>query len=365
MTEARLDRLRARLDELQLDALFVSEPFNRRYLSGFTGSAGNLLIGRDDATIATDFRYWEQAGQQCPGFRLFQAIGPITEWLGELFAPYGGRRIGFEEAHITYAEYRQVTTIIESMPATSRPLFVSAASLVEQLRSIKDADELQAMAGVIALGDDAFTHAQQRIQPGWTELQVAREIENYIRDHGGEGTSFPTIVAGGARGAMPHARAGRDALQEGQGVVIDMGAQLDGYCSDLTRTISLGPPSREFRTVYDIVLTAQLTAIELIEPGMSGEYAHGLAMRVIEEAGYGDKFGHGLGHGIGLQVHEAPRLAPKSGSILTEGAIFSVEPGIYIRGWGGIRIEDLVVLENGRCRVLSKAPKIQPIGAIA
>jgi len=356
--EQRLEKLRARLDGEHLDALLVSDPHNRRYLSGFTGSSGNLLITPSECVLATDFRYWEQAGQQAPAFRLYKTVGPITEWLAGLFEGFGGMRIGFEQASLTFAEYKQVTGIIEDMPAAARPQFVPAESLVEELRRVKDASELVALERVIALGDAAFAHAAALVQPGWSERQVARVIEDFIKDNGGDGTSFTTIVAAGPRGAMAHARAGDDVLREGDGVVIDMGALLDGYCSDLTRTIVLGEPDRKFATIYDIVFTAQRTAEELIEPGMTGEYAHKLAQTVIAEAGYGDNFGHGLGHGIGLQVHEAPRLALKSTSVLEEGQVFSVEPGIYITGWGGVRLEDLVVLEHGRCRVLSSAAKI-------
>jgi Xaa-Pro aminopeptidase len=196
------------------------------------------------------------------------------------------------------------------------------------------------------------------VEPGWTEKQVAWEIERYIHENGGEGPSFPSIVAGGAWGAMPHAYPRDRALEEGEGVVIDMGARLDGYCSDLTRTIYLGHPDARFRAIYDIVFAAQLAAYEMIEPGMTGEQAHMLAHKVIEGAGYGEYFGHGLGHGIGLQVHEGPRVTPASSDKLEEGMVFSIEPGIYLTGWGGVRIEDLVVLENGHCRFLSHAPKL-------
>jgi len=358
VTEARLTRLRETFAEQQLDALFVSDPFNRRYLSGFTGTAGQLLITPGEAVIATDFRYWEQAGRQCPRFRLYQTAGAMADWLSGLFAGLGGKRLGFEAASLSFADYQQIVKLIEGLPPRERPQFVSTENLVEQLRAVKDADEIAAMERVVALGDAAFNHAAALIRPGWTELQAVRAIENYIKDHGGEGTSFTTIVAGGARGAMPHARAGHDLLREGEGVVIDMGALLDGYCSDMTRTIFLGTPDARFNAIYDIVLTAQQTAEVLIEPGMTGEMAHRIAHKVIEEAGYGEHFGHGLGHGIGLQIHEAPWLKATSDSVLQEGMVFSVEPGIYISGWGGVRIEDLVVLENGRCRVLSKAPKL-------
>jgi len=359
----RLERLRAVLEEQKLDGLLVTEPHNRRYLSGFTGSAGTLRIGRVEAALATDFRYWEQAEAQAGGYELVKTVGPIADWFGDLVRPYGGLRLGIEGGDVSYDLFRQMRELVADLPPGDRPELVPIAGVVEGLRAIKDAKEVTALERVIALGDAAFEDVAARVAPGWTERQVAWEIEVYIRTHGGDGLSFPTIVAAGPRGAMAHARAGDTALEEGQAVVIDMGALLDGYCSDMTRTIVLGGADTRFKQVYDIVLTAQLAAEEMIEPGMEGETAHLLAHRVIEEAGYGEEFGHGLGHGIGLQVHEAPRIAKRSTDVLKDGMAFSVEPGIYIPGWGGVRIEDLVVLENGRCRVLTKAPKLRFAGA--
>ena len=361
-TAARLDRLRALFDEAKIDALLVSNPHNRRYLSGFTGSAGYLIVTREGARIATDFRYWEQVGQQCAGWELFQSVGPLKEWFADLVKPHGGTRLGVEAGDVTYDLFRQMRELVEERPAGERPALVPVTGLVEGLRTIKEPEEIAALERVIALGDAAFADVAARVVPGWTERQVAWEIERYIREHGGDGLSFETIVAGGPRGALPHARAGESVLREGQGVVIDMGALLDGYCSDMTRTVFLGEPDARFKQVYDIVLTAQLAAEELIEAGMSGETAHELAHAVIREAGFGEQFGHGLGHGIGLQVHEAPRLARFSTDELQNGMVFSVEPGIYLPEWGGVRIEDLAVLENGRCRVLTKAPKLHVAG---
>lgn len=356
---ARIERLRAKLDEHKLDGLLVTQEHNRRYLSGFTGSNGALLISRDAAHISTDFRYWEQAAAQAPDFTLQRAGRNLGDWFGELVAPFGGKKIGFEAAHVSVAMYRQMRELIGALPAGQRPELVPTTGIVEELRAIKEPEEIAALERVVALGDAAFAAVAERVEPGWTERQVAWEIERYIREHGGDGLSFPTIVAGGPWGAMPHARARDAVLKAGEGVVIDMGALLGGYCSDMTRTIFLGEPDDRFARIYDIVLTAQLTAEELIEAGMTGDIAHNLAHTVIKEAGHGDAFGHGLGHGIGLQVHEAPWLRPGSDSVLHNGMVFSVEPGIYITGWGGVRIEDLVVLENGRCRVLTKAPKVR------
>ncbi len=235
-------------------------------------------------------------------------------------------------------------------------------NLVESLRLFKEREEIEALQRAVDLGDAAFTDVAERIEPGWTEKQVAWEIEKYIREHGGDGLSFDTIVAGGPWGAMPHAYPRDRALEKGEGVVIDMGCDVGGYMSDLTRTIYLGKPDDEFRKIYDIVLTAQLTAEEMVHPGMTGEECHMIAHKVIEAAGYGETFGHGLGHGIGLQVHEAPRVARTSKDELKDNMVFTIEPGIYITGWGGVRIEDMVVLENGNARVMSRAPKLRFAG---
>lgn len=358
----RADRLRSTFEEHGIDALLVTDAHNRRYLSGFTGSNGTLLVGRETVQIATDFRYWEQAERQAAGFDLTRAGRELKDWFAGFVAPFGRRKVGFEADHVTYDEYRQFRRLIEEAPADERPELIPVTAVVEGLRIIKEPGEIAALERVVALGDAAFADVARRVEPGWTEQGAAWEIEKYIREHGGDGPSFETIVAGGAWGAQPHARARAVPLRAGEGVVIDMGARLDGYCSDMTRTIVLGKPDDQFKRIYDIVLTAQLAAEELIEDGMEGKTAHDIAHRVIEAAGYGEQFGHGLGHGIGLQVHESPWLRPTSTSVLRNGMVFSVEPGIYLTGWGGVRIEDLAVLENGRCRILTRAPKIRVAG---
>jgi Xaa-Pro aminopeptidase len=354
----RVDRLRQRLEERGLHALFVSQPQNRRYVSGFTGSAGYLLVTPTDTVIATDFRYYEQAGQQAPGFRLYEGTGPMETWLPGLLSRLGGGKLAFESADLTFSVYGTLRKAVEELPQGERPRLVATTNLVEGLRAVKEPQEVAALQAAVDLGDAAFQDVAPRVEPGWTEKQVAWEIERYIREHGGDGTSFDTIVAGGPWGAMPHAYPRDRALHAGQSVVIDMGVLRDGYCSDLTRTILLGKPDDHFRKIYDIVLGAQLTAEELVRPGMTGEEAHMLAHRVIEEAGFGATFGHGLGHGVGLAVHESPRLAKTSTDVLADGMVFTIEPGIYITGWGGVRIEDMVVLEDGKARVMSGAPKV-------
>jgi Xaa-Pro aminopeptidase len=287
----------------------------------------------------------------------------MEEWLPGMLEGLGGKRIAFEEAHVSYRGYRSLRKIVQGLPEAQRPKLVPTVDIVERLREIKEPDEIAALQAAVDLGDAAFQYVAERLEPGWTEQQVAWEIEKYIREHGGDGLSFDTIVGSGPRGAMAHAFPTDRVLQKGEGVVIDMGVKLDGYMSDLTRTIFIGKPDDEFKRIYDIVLAAQQAAEEMVEAGMTGEQAHLLAHHVIDEAGHGEAFGHGLGHGVGLQVHEAPRLAKTSKDVLEEGMVFTIEPGIYLTGWGGVRIEDMVVLENGKARIMSRAPKMTTAAA--
>jgi len=366
----RLVRLRARMAGVGLDGLLVSAPVedtfknvgaNRRYLSGFTGSVGTLLITSEDALIAVDFRYYEQAQREAPDFTLFPASGPLETWFASLVGTAGlaGKKLGFQPGDITVATYQSMTKAVKAMPAADRPKLLAAPPLVEQMRAVKDADELAAIQRAVNLADEAFETVARVVEPGWTETQVAWEIEKHVREHGGDGVSFETIVAAGPWAAMPHAypRAGKR-IEVGEPIIIDMGVRMDGYCSDLSRTLILGKADGQFEKIYDIVLAAQEAAEALIRAGMSGEEAHLTAHNVIAEAGYGENFGHGLGHGVGLQVHESPRLAQTSKDIVVEGMVFTIEPGIYVSDWGGVRIEDMVVMENDRPRVLTRAPKV-------
>ena len=355
-TVGRIAGLRGKLDEKGIDALFVSHPQTRRYLSGFTGSAGYLLITAEDAVIATDFRYFDQAAEQASGFRLHPITQSLAEtWVPGLLAGLGGKRVGVEAEHLPYAVYKRLAKVVADLPQAERPRLAATTGLVETLRAIKEPEELAAIQSAVDLGDAAFGHLSERLEPGWTEREAAWEIERYMREHGGEAVSFETIVAGGAWGAMPHAFPRDRKLQAGEAIVIDLGVRREGYCSDLTRTLFLGEPDDQFRRVYDIVLGTQLAALELIEAGMTGEEAHLLGERIIAEAG--ESLEHGLGHGVGLEVHEAPRLGRGSSDVLADGMVMTIEPGIYVKGWGGVRIEDLAVMENGRLRVLTRAPK--------
>ena len=367
----RLSRLREKMDALDLQGFLVGAPVedmfhthaaNRRYLSGFTGSMGWVLVTRDQAFMAVDFRYVEQAGHECHGFNVFKTVGGINKWLPQIVGETDltGKRIGFEPADVTVATFQAAKKAVDAMPAADRAKLLSAPDVVSQLRAIKEPGEIELLQRAVDVGDAAFETVSQRIEPGWTEKQVAWEIEKHAKENGAESLSFPTIVAAGPHGAMPHAQPRDHAIQSGEPIVIDMGVIVGGYCSDLTRTIVVGEPDDKFREVYDIVLAAQRTAEETVTTDMTGDEAHMLAHNVIAEAGYGENFGHGLGHGVGMLVHEAPRLARTARDELKDGMVATIEPGIYITGWGGVRIEDMVVFENGKARVMSHAPKLSP-----
>ena len=348
---ARLEGVRERLKDL--DALFVSSPENRRWLSGFSGSAGYLVITRDAAVLATDFRYVEQAGQQAPEYRVHR-IGGGMDWVRELLAEVGAARVGFESADLTYATYRSVT---EALATTAAVSFVPTTGVVEPLRMVKDDDEVALITRAVELADLAFEAVTPTIEVGETEESVAWRLDRTMREAGAEAVSFETIVAAGPNAAKPHHRPSDRPIQAGEPVVIDMGARYLGYCSDMTRTICLGAPDETFRVVYDTVLGAQLTAIATVNPGMNSGEADAVARDIIQRAGYGDQFGHSLGHGIGLAVHEHPRVGPRGDDPMGDGTVFTIEPGIYIPGWGGVRIEDTVIMVGGAVRTLNRAHK--------
>lgn len=356
---SRVRRLRERLAEENIDALFVSSPENRRYLSGFTGSAGYLIISQGCAIIATDFRYWEQAGRQCPDFELVKVTsGEMRTWLppvlDEVVKP---ATLGFEATSITYALHQLLKETLKHLKPAARPKLVPTTELVESLRILKEPEELAIITRAVEIADKAYVEVSSGLEPGVTEREIAWRLEKSMREQGAESTSFDIIVAAGPNAALPHHRPTDQPIQRGEPIVIDMGARLQGYCSDLTRTTCLGRPDSQFRRIYDIVLAAQETAISAVQAGMTGHDADRLARAVIEKAGYGEQFGHGTGHGVGLAIHENPRVGPRATNELRDGMVFTIEPGIYLPGWGGVRIEDIVVLEKGKACDLTKAPK--------
>jgi Xaa-Pro aminopeptidase len=372
--QSRLDRVRAALAEAELDAIIVSSPVddvfgnqshNRRWISGFTGSTGHAIVTMDASLLVADFRYVEQATAECAphGYAVFPRTGKTTEWWPAACDAAGlaGKALAMSGADFSLEEYEQLLEATREMDGAA-PLLVKHSGLVEELRINKDAAEMAALQRAIDVADEAMRRVQALATPTMTELELAALVEREVRAAGGDGIAFNTIAAAGPAGAMPHAQPCDTHLGEGRPIVVDMGARSAGYCSDLTRTFTIGTGDARFHEIYEIVFEAQRNAIERLEAGMSGQDAHELAASVIEQAGYGDQFGHGLGHGVGLQVHERPYLGRTSEDTLHEGMVFTVEPGIYLPGWGGVRIEDIVVLENGRARVLSHAPKLVPAG---
>ncbi len=349
----RLSKLRTILSEKNIPAILISQPENRYYLSGFSGSAGYLLITADQQLLTTDFRYVEQAKHQAPDYMLFEIKGDLAKWLPEFVSGLGLNELYFESEDVSFDRYSKFKDILAPLGIELKP----ASGLVEPIRAVKEPGELALIEKAVAVSDAAIEHVRKTAKQGMTELKLAWEIERFMREHGSETVPFEVIVATGPEATLPHHQPSDRVIKAGEPVVIDIGAKCGRYVSDLTRTVCLGKEDAKFREIYGIVLKAQLAAEQQIRAGMTGAEADAIARKVIEEAGYADKFGHGLGHGLGLVVHEMPRVGMSSKDVLADGMVFTVEPGIYIPGWGGVRIEDTVVLENGRIRVLSAARK--------
>lgn len=349
----RLRKLRQALAARECEAILISQPENRLYLSGFSGSAGYLLITLKTAILATDFRYIEQAKAQASDYEIHHITGDVADWLPGLAAELGLSEVAFEGANITVTQHGKLNDALSK--AKSRTKLAPLDGLVESLRAVKEAEEIQLTMQAVELADAAYEYIAAGIKAGMTEKEVAWEIEKALRQKDSQTIPFDVIVASGPNAALPHARPTSRVIGQGEPVVIDMGAKVDGYCSDLSRTICLGSRDDRFNKVYDTVLQAQQAAIDSIKEGITGEEVDAAARKIIKDAGYGEAFGHGLGHGVGLAPHELPHLAPNSKEPLIDGMIFTVEPGIYLPGWGGVRIEDLVLIEAGKARLLSGA----------
>lgn len=343
---------------LDVQAALITQPENRRYVSGFTGSACTLLVTQSKALLITDFRYFEQAAQQSPAFALVKQRKTVKDAFKQAVRLTGARRIVFESRDVSVGllhDMQEALTLRKGVLAELTP----AVDLVELLRLVKDAGEIGAIARAAQITDAALAEALAVWQPGMTEKRAAWEIERRMREMGAQDVAFDLIVASGPNAALPHHRPGERELRESEPIIIDIGAKVDGYCSDLTRTICLGKPTARFLKIYAIVLEAQRAALSAVQAGAVDKDVDAVARDIITRAGYGRKFGHGLGHGVGLAIHEGPRLSPmaREPKPLQSGMIVTVEPGIYLPGWGGVRIEDLVeVTENG-ARILSAARK--------
>jgi Xaa-Pro aminopeptidase len=343
----RGDRLAASLAERELDLILVTDLTNVRYLTGFTGTNGACICGPETRLFLTDFRYTERAAAEVEGW---ETVTVADDWLGGIAAHLSGR-FGFEDDHVSVRLLERLRAKLEDGVESA-----AAGGSVEELRRVKDELELEAIASASKLADEVWRWSLERGLGGRSERDVARAAEARIRELGGD-PSFPAIVAAGPNGALPHAEPGERRIGDGELVVFDMGAKLDGYCSDGTRTFAVGDPGDRLREVYEVVRGAQAAALEAVAAGIGGEELDGVAREAIARAGHGDRFGHGLGHGVGLEVHEAPRLSPRSEDTLQAGEVVTIEPGVYMPGELGVRIEDLVVVEEGGCRNLSRLPK--------
>jgi Xaa-Pro aminopeptidase len=346
----RINRLRDLLPRQQLDAIIITKPENRTYLTGFTGSAGAALVTAREALLLVDFRYVEQAAAEAPDWEVIQVPRLATEALGELVRRKELQRIGFEPTGVTYHEHVQMAGAVQ--PAALLPV-----DGIDRLRWVKDPDELQRLRAAVALADAGFAHIQKLLRPGVREREIAIELEFFMRRQGADKEAFDTIVASGVRSSLPHGLASNKTLEPGEFVILDFGAVVRGYHSDCTRTVALGQASARHREIYALVLTAQQAALDGLRPGISGKDADTLARQVITASGHGDHFGHSLGHGVGLAIHEGPLLSPREDTLLEAGMTVTVEPGVYLPGWGGVRIEDLALLTPTGCEVLTTAPK--------
>jgi Xaa-Pro aminopeptidase len=350
MVNNRISAARGCLERIGADLLLVSNLSNIRYLSGFTGSEALLVLSRTEGWFLTDSRYTSQAGAEVTGARIVEFANRL-ETLAAVLKEAGGSKVAFEAGYTSVAVYQD---LLKRVPEVE---FVPADAELSALRTVKDAAELEILERVASIASQAFLEIVGEVKPGALESEVAWALEVAMRRGGAEGKSFDFIVASGERGALPHGRASDKKIAPGELVTVDFGALYLGYCSDETVTVCLGEPDSKQREVYETVRVAQQLAIDAVRPGISFRDLDAKARNYIAEKGYGQYFGHGLGHGIGLDIHEHPTASPRGTGLVEEGMAFTIEPGIYIPGWGGVRIEDSVVVERDGCRRITQVPK--------
>lgn len=355
------------LNAKKIDAALVSSPANMRKCSGFRGE-GAVFLSREFKLVFTDSRYTEAAKKECPAFEVVQIQGNLWEaWMSGLVERLGAERvsqlsIGFEDEDMTVKTERTIQALFRKNNCSGVQWIPLHAGL-ERLRQIKDEEEIREIERAEQIGDAVFARIIQKLQESraggiaLTEKQVAAWLEFYMKELGAEGTSFDTIAASGVHSSMPHAIPTDKVIEEGDFLTMDFGCRVNGYCSDMTRTVVYGTGSNRQREVYETVLRAQQAALEAIRPGMKGCEVDAVARKVIEDAGYGECFGHSLGHSVGLMIHETPCFAPRDEAVIEPGMVITVEPGIYIEGTFGVRIEDVVVITDDGCRNLTHSPK--------
>lgn len=349
MMTQRVDRLRKQAlhPNGNVDVAWIIQPENRRYLSGFratdtqlTESSGSLLISENRAVLVTDSRYTTQAKQEAPHFEVLTIKRDLVEEFPDILKDLGARCVGFESDYLTWGMYQRLSQAFNAMPA--KPTLLPLPTVVEEMRETKADEELMTLRAAADLISDIIEAVIAGMRPGMTEKEVAYHIESLAREGGAEDLAFPSIVASGPNSALPHAVSTDRRLNTAEPILLDAGVRLNGYCSDMTRTVFLGEPGDMFKSMYKTVRKAQLAAINAIYPAVKSTDVDRVARHIIEEAGYGAYFGHGLGHGVGLAAHERPRLSPRHPVPLKEGMVVTVEPGIYIPETGGVRLEEMV-----------------------
>lgn len=346
----RVEKLRKKMQEENLDSFLITSPYNLRYLTNFTGTTGLVVITLEKAFFITDFRYTEQAAAQAQGFEIIKNVGPIFEEVADLVQKEGLRELGFEETTVSFLEYSVLEEIIDAQ-------LIPISGMIEELREIKDEEEIAIIEKACSIADLAYDHILKMIQPGMTEIEVANQLDFYMRSLGASGVSFETIVASGLRSAMPHGVASKKIIEQGDLITIDFGCYYEGYVSDMTRTFAIGDPGEQLKEIYQIVLEAQLAVLEVAKPGVTGKQLDAVARDYITKHGYGEAFGHSTGHGIGLEIHEGPNVSVRAEKQFVPGNIITDEPGIYLPGIGGVRIEDDLLITSDGNRVLTHSPK--------
>lgn len=351
MTNRRRERLRQELRNRGYDALIVTSLTNIRYLTGFSGSNAFVIIRPRNDFFLTDTRYTLQSRQELPGWKRFITTLPLAEAAEKEKLLKGAKRVAFESAHTTYAAYRQLKKLF---PGVS---FVPTSDIIEGLVLSKEPHEIQSIIDAVKITDRVFNEVLKSIKPGIRESEIAAKISFLQRTYGAEKDAFDSIVASGERGALPHAHPTEKRIRSGEFVTLDFGCTKDGYNSDLTRTIAVGRVTKKMREIYETVREAQQAAVDVAKGDMMASDLDAVARNHIKARGYGKYFTHSLGHGLGLQVHERPRVSALSKEQLQMGSVITIEPGVYVPGFGGVRIEDDVVLTPTGCKVLNKAPK--------
>lgn len=351
----RLIKLRQILADKKLNSIIISNADNVYYLSGFISSNAFIIATQNDAILATDYRYINQAKEKITDLEILEINGEFPKWLPQLLIRLNIDNLAFEQTSLSYTSYHQITQAIK---LTNKNInLIPHARAVESLRIVKNDLEIESIKKACDITTATYDQIIRNFRAGITEKEAAWKIEKFMRENGSESMPFEIIVASGVNAAFPHVKPTDKFINDNEPVIIDYGAKYHGYCSDITRTIFLGNDIDFFYKLYDIVLKAQLKAISEIKENISGEQADSIARNIIEKAGYKEEFGHGLGHGLGLEIHEEPRLGRNSSDVLKLNMVMTIEPGIYIPGWGGIRIEDTVLLTD-KINVLTKANKV-------